>query len=269
MQRAQGDARVSSKQTSSDQGSGRSVIAELYQKGSMKLVFPRGKGRELAAVLVNTAGGVTGGDRFRIRATAGEHSRLTLTTQAAERAYKALPGETGQIRTRLQVSAGARLDWLPQETILFDGGNLDRRLSCDLAQNSEALIVEPMIFGRAAMGETHITGHIRDRIELWRDGQMLYLDAWQMGPDLSDALARPALGGGQTAMASIVFASPRAEAMLDPLRALLGPAGGASLLAPDLLAARLLATDGYRLRTHLIPALDALSDAHLPTCWRL
>lgn len=264
LQRAQGEARVSSKP-----GPRGAVIDTLFQKGAMKLVFPRGKGRELAAVLVNTAGGVTGGDHFRTTASAGPESRLTLTTQAAERAYKALPGQTGRIRTQLRCSADARLDWLPQETILFDGADIDRRLRCDIAKGGETLIVEPLIFGRAAMGERRISGHMTDRIEIFRDGQLAYLDAWTLAGDLSGKLDRPGIAQGHTAMASLIYAGPRAEAILDPLRAQLGANGGASLVAPDLLVARVLAADGYALRRVLIPTLDDVSEGHLPTCWRL
>ena len=112
--RARGEAQVTAKARD-----GASVIASLRQAGSSKLVFPRG-GAGLQAVLVNTAGGITGGDRFALSATAGPGTQLTLTTQAAERAYGAQPDETGRVTNRLRVSEGAQLNWLPQETILFE-----------------------------------------------------------------------------------------------------------------------------------------------------
>lgn len=247
------------------------VLDKLYQKGAYKAVFPRSE--TLTAVLVNTAGGVTGGDRFQLEAGAGPDSALTLTTQAAERAYKALPGAAGRIRTHLTADMGARLWWLPQETIVFDGAHVERHLRCDLAEGAEFLLVEPLIIGRTAMGETAVRGRMSERIEVFRAGQLTYLDSWTLAGDLTDAFAGPGVGGGAAAMASLIYAGPRAEALLDPVREYLGPAGGASVIEPGqdtgLLVARMLAKDGYQLRKRLVPLLDFLTEEHLPTCWRL
>lgn len=260
--RAEGTLRLSSK--SSPRGP---TLDDLYQKGALKAVFPRSD--HLTGVIVNTSGGVTGGDNFDVSATAGPGSHLTLTTQAAERAYRALPGSVGRIRTRLAVETGATLFWLPQETIVFDHANISRHLRCDMSQNSEVLLVEPMIFGRAAMGEHDITARIRDRIELWQDGQPRHIDAWTLDGDLSQSLARPAVADGATAMSSLIYAGPRAEAHLNRIRPLLPDTAGASLKAPDLLILRLLAKNGYELRKSILPILDNLTDHSLPICWRL
>jgi urease accessory protein len=131
----------------------------------------------LDATLLNTTGGITGGDRFAWRATAAPGAWLGLTTQAAERAYRARPGETGQVAVTLELAAGARLDWLPQETILFDRSALERRLEADLCGNARLLVVEPVVFGRAAMGER--IGAIRfvDRWRIRRDGRLVHAEA--------------------------------------------------------------------------------------------
>lgn len=260
--RAQGDLRLSTKATPPG-----SAIDTLYQKGAYKAVFPRAD--VFTGVIVNTAGGVTGGDRFDLNAVAGAKSHLSLTTQAAERAYRALPGETGHVQTHLLVEAGATLRWLPQETIVFDGADFARRLRCDVASGATALLVEPVIFGRAAMGERDIRGRMSERIEIWQEGLLTYLDAWSLEGALMDTLSRPATGAGAGAMASLVLAGPSAEASLDPLRAHLPEEGGASLKAPDLLVARVMAKDGYHLRQTLLPMLDYLTQNTLPTCWRL
>lgn len=265
--RAIGTLRVASK--ASPRGS---AIDQLYQKGAYKAVFPRA--RTFTAVVVNTSGGITGGDRFDLLASAGAGSHLTLTTQAAERAYKALPGEVGQVQSKLQVEAQSVLHWLPQETIIFDGANVRRRLRCEVAAGASALIVEPMIFGRTAMGEDQVRGCMSDRIEIWQEGRLTYLDAWTLEGDMTSRLARPAIAASMGAMASLVLVGPQAEAGLEPLRALLPDTGaegtgGASLKAPDILVARLLAKDGYCLRKSLLPILDHLTQNTLPTCWRL
>ena len=262
IQRAQGEARISTKRTPYGTG-----LDRLYQKGAYKAVFPRSS--SFTGVLVNTSGGVTGGDSFDVSATAGPGTTLTLTTQAAERAYKALPGEVGTIRTRLSIKPNAICRWLPQETIVFDGANLSRKLRCDLAPASTALIVEPLILGRAAMGETQVQGRMSDLIEIWQDDTLRHLDAWTLEGDLTETFKRPAIGEDAMAMANIVFCDPAAEAHLDQIRTLLPQTAGASLKAPDLLVARILAPNGYVLRQSLLPILDYLTQNTLPTCWRL
>lgn len=245
------------------------TLAELHHAGSLRAVFPRGQGAAMPVVLTNTAGGVTGGDRFTIRATAGPGAALTLTTQAAERAYRAQPGQIGRINTRLTVDPGARLNWLPQETLLYAGCALDRRLTVDLAPGASALVVEPLLFGRLAMGETLTSGSLCDRIELRREGRLLFLDAITLDGDIAAHLGRPATAGGASALATLLFADAAAEAHLDPVRALLPATGGASLVAPDLLVVRLLAEDGFALRQTLCPLIERLSGTDLPRPWKL
>lgn len=247
---------------------GASVIDTLYQQGAAKAVFPRAA-RGLTAVLLNTSGGITGGDRFRYNAAAGAGTHLTLTTQACERAYRAQPGEVGRQSTTLQVEADATLWWLPQETLLFDGCALDRRLDCDVAPDGRALIVEPVCFGRLAMGEATVCGQMSERISVTRGGVPVVRDAWGLEGDMTAQMGRTAVGDGATAMVSLTYVGPEAEGLLAPLRTLLPPKGGASLLAPDILLLRLLAASGYALRRTLLPILDHMTGGHLPLCWRL
>lgn len=247
---------------------GKSGLDGLRQSGAAKALFPRGR-PHLEAILINSAGGITGGDRFRVEARAGSGSRLTLTTQAAERAYKAQPGEVGAVSTRLTVEAGARLDWLPQELILFQGAALERRLHVDLKGDARLLMVEPLIFGRRAMGEVVTRAVFRDRIGIDRDGRPLYRDGLRLEGDLARGLSKAATGCGAGAAASLVYVGPDAGAHLDPVRAALPDTGGASLLAPDVLVLRVLAEDGFHLRRALLPVLDRLSGDTLPTSWRL
>ena len=234
----------------------------------MKVVFPR-SAHQMQAVLVNTAGGITGGDRMDVEISVDAGADLSVTTQASERGYRAQPGEVGQVYTRLRVGTGARLHWVPQELILFDGCAMERRLDVDLAQGARALIVEPMIFGRSAMGENLVHGRIGERIRIARDRRPLVTDAWALEGDLTAALDRPAVGAGARAMVSLTYVAPDAEARLEPLRALLPESGGASLVQEDVLVLRLLARSGYDLRQSLLPVLDLLTETTLPTCWRL
>ncbi len=246
-----------------------SVLNRFRQSGSLKCLFPRVHGPALDAVLLNTAGGVTGGDRFWFTGDVAQGTTLTLTTQACERAYKAQPLETGGIRNTLRVEAEARVNWLPQETILFNGCALDRRLIIDLAPGATALMVEPLVFGRPAMGETLTDIRLRDRIEIRRDNSQIFLDALTFQGDLNAHLSRPAIANGAGAMALVVFASDTAPAHLGAIRAELPQCAGVSLVRDDLLVIRLLAKDSFGLRGLLLPILLRLNTKTLPRCWTL
>lgn len=245
----------------------KSAIDRLRTSGCLRSLFPR-RESGVEAIVINTSGGLTGGDRLDVAATAGQGSHLTLTTQAAERAYKA-SSDIARVETRLEAVAGATLHWLPQELILFEGARLRRRLRIDLAADARLLLVEPVIFGRSAMGERLKDVHFDDRIEVWREGAPIYLDAVRLDGDLEARMQGPALGGGAGAMASLVYVAPDAEAHLPALRALLPDTCGASLMREDLLILRMLARDSLTLRRSLLPVLDRLSRDTLPTSWRL
>lgn len=261
--RAHGAAFVSTKEISTG-----STIDGLRQSGALKLLFPRQTDR-VDAILINTAGGITGGDRFETRAVSGLGSRLTLTTQAAERAYGAQPGQIGRVATRLQAKAGSTLFWLPQETILYNNASLQRSLSVELDPKARFLMVEPVLFGRRAMDEDVTQLTFRDRIEICTDGRPVFRDGVLLAGDVAARLDRPAIANGARAMALVVWRAPQAKARIETIRKLIGPSGGASLLNPELLVMRLLAEDGYALRRRLLPVLDLLTDNALPQSWRL
>lgn len=260
--RAIGSVKLSSKVVN-----GKSVIDGLRTSGASRVAFPR-RADAVEAIQINTSGGVTGGDRFTTSARAGTNSQLVLTTQAAERAYASL-SDTAKISTHLEGEPGSRLHWLPQELIVFDQVSLDRRLEVNLAEGAEAVIVEPILFGRRAMGETRISGTFQDRITLRRNGTAIYRDRFALVGDISEQLDRPAVGRGMAALASAFYIGPRAEALLPQVRAHLPGAGGASLLDNGILVIRLLEQDGFLLRKTLVPVLEALTDATLPKTWSL
>lgn len=245
-------------------------LGTLFQAGSSRLVFPRTrKPGRLDAVIVNTAGGVTGGDRFSLHARVEACADLALTTQTAERAYRAQPGEVGRVTTRIRVAEGATLSWLPQETILFDGCALRRQLDVTLEPDARATLVEPVIFGRMAMGETQINGSLSDRIAVHRGDVPIYLDAWCLSGDITAELDHPAIANGARAMASVVHIAPEAARLKDRIRSSLPPTAGVSMLADDILVVRLLAETGFAMRQVLLPILEQLTGNSLPLCWRL
>ncbi|NNE53028.1 MAG: urease accessory protein UreD [Sulfitobacter sp.] len=259
--RARGMLRLSVKRLGA-----RTVIDRFQTSGATKVLFPRSNALE--AIQINTAGGLTGGDRFATDVDLGSGCDLTLTTQAAERAYRS-SGGTAQIKTRLRLETGARLCWLPQEMIVFDGSALDRHLSIELAEGSRLLMVESIVFGRTAMGERLNDIALSDRIEVRRAGRPIYLDRIRIVGDAEEHLSQPAVCRDARAMASLVYCAPDAEWHLPVVRAQLPQSGGASLLSPDLLALRLLAGDGFLLRRSLLPILETLRGNPLPRSWSL
>ncbi len=262
-------ARGSASLTVAGDVTGRTGLVDLRHAGSSKLVFPRNFNKGLEAILVNSAGGITGGDHYTLAATVKGGGALTLTTQAAERAYRAQVSEIGRVETTLTVDADATLHWLPQELILFDHCALRRRLQIDLHGNANLLMVEPVVLGRAAMKETLRQIYFEDRIRIDRDGAPIYIDGIDFSGDAAAHVARRAIADGARAMASLVLVRPDAAAQLDVLRAMLPPTAGASLLADDVLVIRQLAEDSFVLRRDLMPILSRLTNNSLPISWRL
>ncbi len=244
-----------------------SALADLRQSGAMKALFPQGSSQALQAIMINTAGGITGGDKFAFSACAGEGSAISLTTQAAERVYKAQPNECATVTNRLHVKARAQINWLPQETILFEACALERQMHVELEEGASLLLVEPLVIGRAAMGETLRSAYFKDKISIRRQGKPLFLDAMTLQGDVTGHLAAPNVAANAGAFALIVYVGGDAEARLASVRARLPETAGASLVAKDLLVARVLAADSFELRQSLIPIIEHLTNGALPRSW--
>ena len=250
---------------------GATVLAGLRQEGCLRARFPRpGRGAWTGAVTLNVSGGITGGDVLATRITAGDGTACTVAGQAAERFYRALPGTTAaRVSTEITVAPGAALEWLPQETILFNGCALDRVLRVDMAEDGWFLGVEQLVFGRAAMGEELREARLRDLIQVRRAGRLVLHDAVRLDGDAATCLDRPATGGGARAVATVVYAAPDAAERLDPLRAALdGHEFGASAW-DGLLLARIVAPHGAAQRAATVAGLAALrADRPLPRVWQ-
>jgi urease accessory protein len=253
------------------------VVDRLYQDGAGKARLPRERERGLKDVtLINLAGGLTGGDVFRQRLVWQAGAQAGATTQAAEKIYRAAAGEV-RIRTALEVAAGAWAEWLPQETILFEGAALDRRLTIDLAGGGRLLAVEPVVFGRIAMGERVRRSHLTDRLEVRVDGRRVWLDVNRLAPPVDTLLDRPALGGGARAVATVLYVAADAGERLAALRAVVDDApitAGVSRLGP-VAVARLVAAEPAALRRALVAALGRARaelggwPARLPRAWHI
>ena len=244
-------------------------LKNLRQEGSYRASFPRHSKGNIETVIINTAGGVTSGDKFTTTITAHESSQISITTQAAERIYRARDTLVGEIQTSLCLQKNAQLYWLPQETILFDGARLKRRLDVDLHSSAKFLMVEPLVFGREASGEKLLSGMLDDRVSISSNGQPIYIDRIKLKDNITDQLMRPALASNSHAVVSIVLAKPNAKLLLEPVRALLPQKAGASLLNDNILVVRMLAQDSHEMRTATFPILTLLTHNTVPKNWRL
>jgi urease accessory protein len=250
----------------------RTVLSDLRQSGCLKARFPHGADADWAdAVMLNIGGGVAAGDRLDIAVGLDTGAHLTLAAQAAERFYRALPNAAPSVvRSVVGVAAGASMEWLPQETILFDRASVDRRLDVSLAADARFLGVESLVFGRKAMGETVRTARLRDLIRIRRDGRLLLHDAVRLDSEVSSVLAHRATGNGARAVATLVLVDADAEALCEKLReALTGLPVEAGVSAWDgLLLSRIVAADGACLRTAVVAGLAVLRGGRpLPRVW--
>ena len=210
---------------------GESRRTRVHEAGSLRVRFPNGTSRAaLDAVIVNTAGGMTGGDRFDIDMTVGAGARLTVTTAAAEKIYRSLGPDT-QVAVKAAIGCGGALAWLPQETILFDQVRLRRTIDVELARGASLVLAEAIVFGRSAMGETVLRGHLFDRWRVRVGGALVVAETLRLDGAIAQRLAQRAIAAESVAVA------------------------------------RLVAPDGAALRRDLVAVLPALGAAPLPRLW--
>ncbi|MBR1192347.1 urease accessory protein UreD [Bradyrhizobium sp. AUGA SZCCT0160] len=239
----------------------------LHESGSLRVRFPSPEDDGLSGVFVNTAGGIAGGDRFDIDIAAGEGARLTLTTAAAEKVYRA-PGPAAQLNIALRAEAGAHLSWLPQETILFDRARILRRIDIDLADDASLLLCEIVVFGRAAMGERMLHGEFVDRWRLRRGGRLVFAETIRLAGDIGAKLAQPAIAKGGVAIGTALIV-PGDEAVVERIREAADTFGGEVGISAwnGFAMARFCAQDAARLRADMMTVLGRASGVPLPRLW--
>lgn len=241
---------------------GKHGLVRLREGGAAKARFPS---TAQEVILINTGGGLAGGDRFAFTIEVREAAQLAVTTQAAERAYRSL-GPASHICVNLRTERDARLFWMPQELIVFDRAAVQRQIDVELAPASTFLAVEAIVFGRKAMGETIKQAKLRDRWRVRSAGQLVHAEDMAVsGPPPSS----PATLGENGAMATVLLVAPHAADMTDMARGLLPADCGASSWNGKLVA-RLVAKDGFELRNRLIPLLSSLVGASgMPKVWSM
>jgi urease accessory protein len=239
----------------------------LFETGGLRWRFPRSSS-PCEAAIVNTGGGVAGGDSYSVSLTLSEGAEVEATTPSAERIYRS-DGPAASIATRLVLRPRARLFWLPQETLMFEGARLERRLEVETSGEAAFIVAETLVFGRLAMGESRIDATLRDSWRIRRDGRLVFADETRL-EHAGATLERKAAGAGARALATIVAFAPNIEARLPDLRAALAVAGaeiesGASAF-DGLIVVRLLGPSSDRLRAALIASIVALG-GRKPRLW--
>jgi len=250
---------------------GMTAVRQCYQEAGLRIRMPRVEpGEALEAVVINTAGGITGGDRFSLEIAASAGTRSVVTTQAAEKVYRS-SGGIGTFDTTITVGEGADFAWLPQEAILFEGSALERRLTIDMAASATVLALEAVVFGRLARGERIDSGYLFDRWRIRRGGRLVYAEGLRIEGAVAGALATRACGAGAVASASLVLLAPDAEERVEAIRLFLDTLGARGVEAgvsgfDGMLSLRLLAADPFALRTALVNILERLRGP-VPRVW--
>jgi urease accessory protein len=239
---------------------------QLAETGGYRMMFPRADGCE--AMILNTAGGTAGGDGLDVDLTLEADAAVVVSTQSAEKIYRA-QGDPARASIRIALGRGARLCWLPQETILFNGAGLERRIEADLAPGATLTICEMTVFGRAAMGEQPTAIRLDDRWRFRREGRLVHVAATRLDGDAAAILAGRALGGGARGVATLLRLAEDGADLCDALRDALEGSGvdwGVSAWN-GMVAVRLAGRDAAMVRRALIAALAAVPDAELPRVW--
>ncbi|WP_151718917.1 urease accessory protein UreD [Gemmobacter serpentinus] len=263
LQRSRGEARLSL-----IAGDSKARIADLHQSGSAKIMLPNRALEE--GVFLNTSGGLTGGDSLQYSLNLAPDVAFTATTQTAERAYASL-GDQAVVEIGLELGVGARLDWLPQETLIYDRARLRRRTQAKLGCNARLLLAETVVLGRQAMGETPDHAALRDLRRVTQAGRPIWCENLCLDATSLAARSGPALLGGARCFSTIALIAPEAEAQLPLIRDLLA-AEGVSVAASawnGRLILRLTSEHLWPLRQHLARILTRLRGKPMPRVWQL
>ena len=225
-------------------------IMDVYQQSPTRVLFPRTGGAAVEeAVLINTAGGIAGGDRLEYSVTALDSASIAVTSQAAEKIYRALD-EPARITTTLKASNMARLAWLPQETIVFNQARVIREMEIELSSGGELLAVEWLVLGRAAHGEKMRAGLITDSWRVKKDGRLIWADSFRVTDEIFPHLSRRALLSDCIADATLLYSGPdlneRLQFVRDVIQTLECQCAGT--LVSGLIVARFAAKDSSNLR---------------------
>lgn len=247
---------------------GRTDARERAESGGFRVRFPRNAGA-CEAVLINTGGGMAAGDRMSLDIALDPGASAVVTTQAAEKFYRS-QGSSTTVEARLRLEEQSALAWLPQESILFSGSRLRRRLAVGMSADAKLTLAESLVFGRIAMNEVMGHGFWHDRWRVRRDGKLVFAEDMRLDGDIARLLAAKASGNGARALATILHVAPDAEERLAEARDLLGAAScECDASAWDgILVMRLLSRDPQALRADLVGVLEKFRHSPMPRSWQ-
>lgn len=247
---------------------GASRIVDTRERDGYKVRSPR-RSSPPEAVLINTGGGIAAGDDILHDIRVDDEADLTVTTQASERIYRSSDGATSKVDTRLELGAGAALNWLPQDTIIFDRSRMERCITADMTGSSRLLVAETLVLGRAAMGETLASGLFRDKWRIHRDGKLVFAENVLLRDETFHLLTAAVMAGGAQAILTMVFVAPEAEARLSRVREVLASAQleCAASAWNDMLVVRGLALKTEQIRHLMAELVPALQRGTLPRVW--
>ena len=250
---------------------GETRLRHLYQAAPCRMLFPRAPANApMEAVVAVTSGGIAGGDRLRIAIAAEDGAAVTVTTQAAEKVYRSM-GPEAAIDIAVRVESGAVLEWMPQETILFDGARLRRSTQIDAAAASALIAGEIVVFGRRARAETFSRGLLHDGWKIRLDGDLIWADALHLDGDLASRFRNRYTFAGAAALGFLICRGPNAGDCLEAARRI---AGGATRMG-DIVIARFANADAASLRHEFAELWAALRrripgcPARLPRIWEI
>jgi urease accessory protein len=238
-----------------------------HEAGGLRARFPNSDAGELEAVILNTAGGIAGGDQLTLSIDVDDAGRLTVTTAAAEKVYRSI-GPAATIDVHLKIGAGGLLRWLPQEMIVFNGARIRRSIDIDLAENATLVLAESVLFGRSAMGETVEVGAFFDRWRVRRGGELVYAETVRLEGSIAEKLARPAVADGGRALATVLLV-PGDDSVVAAGHSLSkdfrGEVGFSSWNGITVI--RICANEGSHLRHDLASILTRCGHGPLPRLW--
>jgi urease accessory protein len=245
-----------------------SALSTLHEYGGYRIKCPSPRASVLEAVMINTGGGVVGGDRISIAATALAGSRLSLTTATAERLYRAT-GTPTSIEVTLTSEDDATLVWLPQSSIVYADAAVQRRITAEMTGSARLLIAETTGYGRTASGEAMHAGAFNDQWRIMRDGRLVFADATRLSGNVAATLARSAVAGGASITSLLICVAPDVEQRRDSVRTALS---GHTVLSGvstwnGVLTVRLLGDRLDHIANALRAVVAALNIVPLPAAW--
>jgi urease accessory protein len=248
LQRADGSGRIVLGRSAQ-----RTRIIDIFQKSPVRIMLPKVPGGEIEeAVLINTGGGIAGGDRLEYEVAVLQNASIAVSSQAAEKLYRALD-EPARIKTKLTVIENARLAWLPQETIVFNTARICRNTEIEVSSGTELLALEWVVLGRSAYGEEMTGGHIAESWRAKRDGRLIWADSFRVTDEVFEHLHRKALLSQCKAIGTLIYFGPHLDTRLAFLRAIVPSLGCycAVTAVNGLIIARFAATVSSDLRLAL------------------